>query len=158
MTKYVALLRGIGPGNPNMHGDALRGFFEQLGFKSVKPIISSGNVIFESPSKKVQELEALIERELPKELGFTSTAIIRSREQLQQIVDKDPFDGKEHSRELYLTVTFLKKAESESEIFNAWDTTSLKNARFMVELEKKFGKNITTRTWKTVARILKAME
>ncbi len=28
----------------------------------------------------------------------------------------------------------------------------------MVWLEKKFGKEITTRTWKTVKRILKAME
>lgn len=145
-----------------MHSNALRGFFEQLGFTSVKTVISSGNVIFESPSKNVEELETLIEKELPKKLGFTSTAIIRSKEKLEQMVDKDPFDGKEHSREVYLTVTFLKEAEkkakSESEIFHVWTPESLKNARFMVELEKKFGKHITTRTWKTVERILKLME
>lgn len=48
MTKYVALLRGIGPSNPNMHGAKLRGVLEGLGFRDVQSVISSGNVIFSS--------------------------------------------------------------------------------------------------------------
>ncbi len=38
--KYVALMKGIMPGNPNMHGSALKKFFEGLGFKNVRPVIS----------------------------------------------------------------------------------------------------------------------
>ena len=50
MTKYIAFLRGIGPGNPNMRNEKLRGAFEELGFKNVQSVISSGNVIFDSPA------------------------------------------------------------------------------------------------------------
>jgi hypothetical protein len=37
------------------------------------------------------------------------------------------------------------------------DLTSAKTPDLMIWLEKKFGKEITTRTWKTVERILNAM-
>jgi uncharacterized protein (DUF1697 family) len=46
MVKYVALLRGIAPTNPNMRNDKLRGVFEKLSFENVKTVISSGNVVF----------------------------------------------------------------------------------------------------------------
>ena len=61
MTKYIALLRGIGPGNPNMRNDKLCGVFEKLGFSNVTPVISSGNVIFESDEINKKTLELKIE-------------------------------------------------------------------------------------------------
>jgi uncharacterized protein (DUF1697 family) len=57
MARYVALLRGIGPSNPNMHGAKLKSLFESLGFTKVSPVISSGNVIFDSTSKSIAALE-----------------------------------------------------------------------------------------------------
>ena len=70
MQKYVALLRGIGPGNPNMRNDKLRGVFEKLGFANVQTVISSGNVLFDPPAggpfKNAKKLEATIEKALPK--------------------------------------------------------------------------------------------
>jgi len=98
MPKYVALLRGIGPGNPNMRNEKLRGVFEKLGFIGVQTVISSGNVIFESPSKDVKVLEEVIEGAWPKELGFTSTTIIRSKNQIERLVKAKPFKGKQHSQ------------------------------------------------------------
>jgi uncharacterized protein (DUF1697 family) len=177
MTKYVALLRGIAPTNPNMRNDKLRGVFEKLGFENVKTVISSGNVIFESPSRSVKKLEEIIETALPEQLGFTSTTIIRSQGQLQRLVDKNPFKGMEHSQTSSLNVTFLKKKRRtdikfphkidhrdyellgmyDGAICSVIDLTSAKTPDLMVWLEKKLGKEITTRTWKTVERILKAM-
>lgn len=156
MKKYVALLRGIGPSNPNMHGSKLKWFFEELGFTNVKPVISSGNVVFESSLTSTTKIEETIEQELPKKLGFSSMTIVRSQEHLKSLIEQDPFKGKEHSKTSYLTVTFLKK--SPGEIFNSWDTTTTKGPEFMTKLEKEYGKEITTRTWKTISRILKAME
>jgi len=177
MTKYVALLRGIAPTNPNMRNDKLRGVFEKLGFENVKTVISSGNVVFESPSRSIKKLEESIEKALPEELGFKSTTIIRSRGQIQKLVDKNPFQGMEHSQKSSLNVTFLKK-KSRTElkfpykieardyellgmydgvICSVIDLTSAKTPDLMLWLEKKFGKEITTRTWKSVERILKAM-
>lgn len=177
MTKYVALLRGIAPLNPNMRNEKLRGVFEKLGFANVKTVISSGNVVFESPSRSVRKLEGSIEKALPEELGFKSTTIIRSRSQLQQLVDKNPFEGMEHSQKSSLNVTFLKhktkiaveflhKVDNraytllgmyDGAICSVIDLTSSKTPDLMLRLEKKFGKEITTRTWKTVERILKVM-
>ena len=177
MTKYVALLRGIGPSNPNMRNDKLRWFFENQGFTQVRTVISSGNVVFESPISSVKKLEASIEKALPESLGFKSTTIIRSKEQLKQLVDKNPFRGMEHSQKFSLNVTFLKnKASTDIKfpykvenrdytllgmyggaIFSVIDLTSSKTPDLMLWLEKNFGKEITTRTWKTIERILKVM-
>src|SRR5688572_23653679 len=93
MAKYVALLRGIGPSNPNMRNEKLRGVFESLGFDHVQTVIPSGNVLFESKSKNVKALEASVEKTLPARLGFASTTIIRSREQLQKLAHTNPFKG-----------------------------------------------------------------
>ena len=177
MTKYVALLRGIGPGNPNMRNDKLRGVFEKLDFANVQTVISSGNVVFESPSRHVRKLEESIERALPEELGFKSTTIIRSQGQLQELIDRNPFKGMNHSQRSSLNVTFLKKKTNvdlkfphkvdnrdytllgmyNGAICSVIDLTSSKTPDLMLWLEKKFGKEITTRTWKTVERILKIM-
>jgi uncharacterized protein (DUF1697 family) len=47
--------------NPNMRNEKLRGVFEGLGLTNVKTVISSGNVLFESPREDVPALEAEIE-------------------------------------------------------------------------------------------------
>jgi hypothetical protein len=44
-----------------------------------------------------------------------------------------------------------------STIYSIIDLTSSKTPDLMAWLEKQFGQEITTRTWKTVERILKAM-
>jgi uncharacterized protein (DUF1697 family) len=156
MTTYVALLRGIMPMNPNMKGEKLKGVFESLGFKNVSTVIASGNVVFDSPSKNTAELEAKIERELPKRLGFKSTTIIRSREDLMRLVRGNPFKGVKDEKPKYLIVTFFK--DRKKELCTVLDLGGEKTPDFMRQIEKKHGKEITTRTWKTVARILKRME
>lgn len=178
MTTYVALLRGIAPTNPNMRNEKLRWLFEKLGFTNVRTVISSGNVIFESPSRSVKKLEAEIENAIPKELGFTSSTIIRSKGQIGKLVEQNLFMGMEHSQKSNLNVTFLKRKTKpeiqfpytvegraytllgiyDGAVCSVIDVTSSKTPDLMIWLEKKFGKEITTRTWKTVERILKAME
>lgn len=155
MAKYVALLRGIAPTNPNMHNDKLRKVFENLGFTNVQTVISSGNVLFDSPSSDIKKLEDTIEKALPQKLGFSSTTIIRSREQLQNMVKSDPFKGKVDTPTCRLHVTFLKKG---GEVFSIVDLTSTRTPEIMLKLEKEHGKEITTRTWKTVERILNKMK
>ncbi|HSX47613.1 MAG TPA: DUF1697 domain-containing protein [Patescibacteria group bacterium] len=168
MTKYVALLRGIGPSNPNMHGGKLKTVLEDLGFKNVQTLISSGNVLFETNSQDISAMETKIEKAWPDKLGFNSTTIIRSQKQLQFLLDQDPYNGAEHSRQSYLLVTFFKSPPSGlkedyysvngvNALCSVIDTTTSKTPDFMVKLEKRFGKEITSRTWNTVQRIIKKM-
>lgn len=178
MIRYVAFLRGIGPANPNMHNDKLRGVLQKLGFKKVQSVISSGNVLFEAVSQDTKLLEEKIEKAWPRELGFRSTTIVRSKEELQKLVDKNPFGSVEHSQKSNINVTFLKnkvkvdmkfpyKVENraytilgiyERAICSVIDLTSSKTPDLMLWLEKQFGREITTRTWRTVNMILKKME
>lgn len=157
-----------------MSNDKLRGLFEDLGFANVRTVISSGNVLFETGSKNATALETTIEKALPVHLNFTSTTIIRSREQLQDLVNQNPFQGIRDTARSRLNVTFLKNPPEvklkfphqvenrayrllglhDCAVFSVIDLTGSKTPDLMSWLEKQFGKKITTRTWKTVGKIL----
>jgi uncharacterized protein (DUF1697 family) len=168
---YVALLRGIGPSNPNMHGAKLKEAAESAGFKNVQTLLASGNMIFESNIKDQSKIETMLEKIWPAKLGFKSTTIIRSQQQLQALVDTDPYKGAEHSnRKTYLLVTFFKsppnpKPDNYYDVSdvnaqcNALDNSNMGTTDFMAKLDKRFGKDqITSRTWLTIQRVLKKME
>ena len=174
MPSYVAFLRGIGPSHPNMRNEKFRQLFEKLGFDNVRTVITTGNVLFDSSSTAMRRLETQIEEAIPERLGFTSTTIVRSKNQLQKLVDSDPFGGVEHGRNSNLNVTFLKKSPRSDlkyphtpdgrdytilgiegrEVFSVIDLTSERTPDVMTWLEKEFGKEITTRTYKTVQKVL----
>lgn len=173
---YVALLRGIGPTNPNMHPAKLQRAFERMGFDDVRTVIASGNIVFESSMRNQAAIEKKIETVLPKLLGFSSTTIVRSREELETLVKKNPYKGVPHGRSTYALVTFLKEhspklrtlprkgphfkvvAVFKKEICVTYDVTKMRTPEFMVTSEKILGKAITSRTWKTVERILAKMD
>lgn len=180
MTKYVAMLRGIGPGNPNMTKEKFTSCFEALGFTGVKVVLASGNIIFESQSNDQEALATQIETALPQKLGFQRSAVIRSESELQQLIDQDPFQGIEqhHNKDTYLLVTFFRFAPKISlqlpytpdgkpytllgslgnAVYGSIDLTSGKTPDYMTWLEKQFGKDITSRTPKTIRLILSRMQ
>ena len=174
MPTYVALLRGIGPLDPNMRNEKLRGVFEHLGFAGVRTVITTGNVIFEADSTDVAGLEAQIEAAWPELLGFTSCTIIRHAEQLRRLVAARPFGDREHGPATGLDVTFLQRqpdapldlpyssergdyqilAMDDRAIFSVLDRTVRPNPDLVRWIERQVGKQITTRTWATVQRIV----
>jgi len=139
-----------------MRSEKLKGFFEDCRFKNVHTVIASGNVIFDSPSVDVTSLETKIEKSLPKKLQFESTVFVRSQDELQKLVRKDPFRGVKDEKPNYLVVTFKKNPRKE--VCTVIDLNKNSGTEMMRIFEKEHGKNITTRTWKTVHRILKKME
>jgi len=169
--RYAALLRGIGPSNPNMRGAKLKEAAESAGFKNVQTLLASGNVIFESSITDQAKIEARLEKTWPTKLGFNSMTIVRSQKQLQALADADPYKGAEHSnRKIYLLVTFFKSPPkpapdnyfSVSDVnvqCNSLDNSNLGTTDFMAKQDKRFGKDqITSRTWLTIQRILKKMD
>jgi uncharacterized protein (DUF1697 family) len=179
MGKYVALLRGIGPGNPNMTGAKFKNLFEELGFTNVQAVLASGNVIFESSGSNPNALAERIEKALPQKLGFTRNAIVRSQLELQNLIDLNPFKGLEqnHNKELYLLITFFRQTPNislklphtpdnkaytllgkiDKAVYGSIDLSSAKTPDYMAWLEKQFGKDITSRTPKTIRLILSRM-
>ncbi len=168
------MIRGIGPSNPNMHGQKLKMAFDSIGFSDVRPVITSGNVVFESDITDTGRLESMVERAFPELLGFSREVFIRSQSELQQLVDANPFPGITQGPTHYITLTFLKNqpknipklpykpdgkgfeilALYDRAVTATLDQTHEKTPNMMAWLEREFGKEITTRTYKTVLRLL----
>lgn len=179
-TRYAALLRGIAPSGPNMTNDKLRSVFEGLGFERVASVLASGNIVFSSRRSDVPVLERRIQRALNAELGIPGGTIVREHAELRALLDSDPFPGLTHGRGVYLTATFLKDGarapdrlpeqsdprarvvgfDEAARVFLAVIDNSDpgRTPDFMAWLEKTYGKDITTRTWLTVQRVVRKME
>lgn len=179
MPRYAALLRGIAPSGPNMTNDKLRGVFEELGYEHVISVLASGNIVFDSLESDVPELEHRIEGALTSRLGLTSRTIIRSHAELRALVDSDPFPDLTHGPGTYLTATFLKYPHPDADTPQPPDPTTRivgydrparvvlavtdstgpgQTPTFMTWLERTCGKDITTRSWLTVQRVVSKMQ
>ncbi|MEV5649670.1 DUF1697 domain-containing protein [Nocardia sp. NPDC052254] len=176
MNRYAAWLRGIMPSNPNMRNEKLRAVFEGLGFDGVGSLLASGNIVFGSPETDMAAMESRIQAALRAELGIGGGTIIRSRDELRALVDSDPFPGLTHGRGTYLTATFIKsRPESPppalpealqssvrlvgydrpaATLLAIIDNNVAGTPNHMAWLESVYGKDITTRTWLTVQKVL----
>lgn len=171
---YVALLRGIAPSGKNMSNAHLRGVFEGLGFERVSSVLASGNILFRAPAQDVPGLEASIEEALRSRLGIGGGTIIRTLGEMQGLLDRDPFAGLTHGPGTYLTATFLKApldvepptdphpltriigydAAARAVLAVTDNSVPGTTGNWMAWLEKTHGRDITTRTWLTVQRIV----
>lgn len=171
---YAAFLRGIMPHGKNMSNAQLRAVFESLGFEKVASVISSGNLVFQSPSGDIAALEKQIESALQEQLGIGGLTMLRSRAQLEMMVENNTFDGLSHSRQTYLTVSLFKDAPMFSledlpplpqgskilaidtelkAMYVVRDTTSNSTIDFMAWVENYAGKEQTMRTWPTLQKV-----
>jgi uncharacterized protein (DUF1697 family) len=109
MDPYVALLRGINVGGKNLiKMTALKACFEQHGFCSVVTYIQSGNVLFESARSSPAKLLARIEAMLGTAFRYEASVVLRTREQLRQVVDGAPEGFGADSARYRYDVLFLK--------------------------------------------------
>ena len=152
--------------------------FETLGLARVKTLLASGNVLFDSRQGAPHKLSKKIEDALRETFGHEIATVIRSIEELQVLWEANPFQGIRVTPRTRLFVTFLSDAPkstlrlpyvSRDGNFRILCNTGReicsvltlgpqwsKNLREMSILEKEFGKRITTRSWSTVGRIIKA--
>ncbi|MEO5898201.1 MAG: DUF1697 domain-containing protein [Vicinamibacterales bacterium] len=104
---YVAFLRAINVGGRTVKMDHLKQIFEALPIKNVSTFIASGNVLFETPAAAIH-LEASIELQLRKHLGYPVATFIRTIPELQKVAAHEPFAGEEGT----VYVAFLKTRPS----------------------------------------------
>src|SRR5512141_1424618 len=109
MTRYVALLRGINVGGKNSIKMAdLRACFERDRFEDVATYIQSGNVLFGSRDSGIARLTERIERMLAASFSYEASVVIRSRAQMQAILDEAPEGFGSDPRRYRCDVVFLK--------------------------------------------------
>ena len=176
MSEYVAFLRGINVGGHKpVKMDELRNAFEALGFQNVKTVLASGNVLFDAPKTKPLSLARAIENKLEAVFGHKISVLPRGLEEIQDLANSRPFQNIKVTPQTRLYVTFLsEKPKSELKVPHESPDKSFTILRvsssevcsvltlspqrqttdLMVFLEKMFGRNVTTRNWNTITRIL----
>jgi uncharacterized protein (DUF1697 family) len=175
MTKIAAFLRGINLNGKTVKMAELKTVLEKLKLKKVKTLLASGNVIFES-EESPEILKPLIEDALEKKFGWHIEVILRTYAQLQKLKDSQPFKGITVKPITRLYVTFLVDkptvklqmphqpnadltilALSPTEICSVLELNEgSRSVDAMNFIEKTFGKNVTTRNWNTIEKVLKA--
>src|SRR5215510_1265638 len=105
MGTYVALLRGINVGgNRKIRMTDLRDMFTEAGCGDVASYIQSGNVVFTHPSSDEAALAGELEQRIEKTTGFDVPVILRSDDELQGVLDANPYGDVEYRT---LHVVFL---------------------------------------------------
>jgi len=145
--------------------------FEAAEFAEVKTVLSSGNVVFTARSASAAALERKAEDAMEQTLGRSFFTIVRSLDGLQELLVSDPFRTFKLRPGAKRIVTFLRQPPAKkialppeldgariyavqgAEIFTAYVRNPKGNPVFMTLIEKTFGKEQTTRTWDTVAKI-----
>lgn len=151
----------------------LKRCFESAGFTDIKTVLSSGNVVFTSALRSVSQIERKAEAAMQKHLGRTFYTIVRPVDALTKILGRDPYAAFGVGEEAKRIVTFLRASRKPlkplpieqdgarilamegCDVFSAYLPTP-RGPVFMTLIEKTFGKDVTTRTWETVKKCLKA--
>ncbi len=174
MQKLVAFLRGINVGGHHKVPMAeLKTILTQLGCENVTTILNSGNIVFETKKKDIAGLERIIESALTENFGFSIPVILIPHKQINELVNEDPFASIDVHKNIRLYISFLKEPSitklivpsiskdnsfkiigtKNNIIISVLDITTSNTPKGMEDLEKLFGKNITTRNWNTIQKI-----
>ncbi len=107
--RYVALLRGVNVGGKNKLPMAdLRDIFTAAGYAAVQTYIQSGNVVFEAAPDLAERMPEIVTGAVRRRFGYETAVVVRSREELRQVVASNPFDTSGDPRLLH--VAFLENA------------------------------------------------
>lgn len=175
--RYAAFLRGINVGgNVLIKMADVKKMFETLGFENVQTVLASGNILFETVEKSAKELAPMIAAALEKKYKRSIGVIVRSIGELQELVGKKPFKRIDVTPATRFYITFLSEKprsalkipytspEKDFTILTATNSEILSvltvgekrgTTDAMNIIEKEFGKNVTTRNWNTIEKILK---
>jgi uncharacterized protein (DUF1697 family) len=92
--RYAALVRGVNVGRGKRVAMAgLRKAVEGLGYRDVRTLLNSGNVVFTAPGCTAAEAAASIEGALVNELGVTARVITLTAGEVAAIAANNPLSG-----------------------------------------------------------------
>ena len=106
MATHIALLRAVNVGGTGKLAMAdLRSMAEQVGLSDVRTYIQSGNLIFSSDD--ADGAKAALEKSLEDYAGKSVGVVLRTAEEMQDVLDANPFPKAEPSK---IGILFLDDA------------------------------------------------
>jgi uncharacterized protein (DUF1697 family) len=148
----------------------LKKAFEAAGFTDVRTLLSSGNLVFTARAGSPISLQRKAEAAMMGRLGQVFLTIVRPLDELREILASNPYQDFHLPPAAKRIVTFLRERPTAKpalpiefegarilslnggEVFSAY-VPNPKGPVFMTFIEKTFGKELTTRTWETVAKV-----
>lgn len=176
---YIAFLRGINVGGHHKVPMAdLRSELESLDFHNVVTLLNTGNIIFDTQEKDLIGLQKKIAAHLEQVFGFRIPTLLKTAEMTLDLLKREPFSQIQLTKETRLYVSFLwndptleldlpwTNMDGSYSILELYDNTIISvldlaitgTPKGMESLEKRFGKEMTTRNWNTILKIEKKLE
>lgn len=168
-TTSIALIRGINLGShAKVDMARLREVFTDLGHENVRTYLRSGNVVFSAADSST--IAADIQRAIATELDVDTPVVLRTAQDLADIMARNPFLGNE-LRTMHVT---LLAAQPDAEKVAALTSPKGETAEFAVLdrevylycpdgygrmkltnafLERRLGVSATTRNWNTITNL-----
>ncbi len=156
----------------NLKMPMLKKALEGGGFSDVKTLLASGNVVFSGRRATEAAVERKVEAAIEHAVGKKFPVIVRTIPDLEALIEADPFKAFRLPAGSKRVVTFLRAAPKVKlalpierdgarilklhgrELLSAY-VVSDKGPVFMAIIEKACGKDITTRTWDTVQKLVR---
>ena len=172
MQIYIALLRGINVGGHRKVPMAdLRELLNEIGLENLQTYIQSGNVIFQTSSKDIRQLEEKIKNAIIDHFGFEVSVMIKTRAELQTIFDDCPFTEDVKSKSYFAILSAIPNEElvkiASEKVYENEDyhihnnciyfyaSKGYGNAKFNLKwFENKLELNATARNYKTMLKLL----
>lgn len=176
--RYIALLRGINVGTSGrIRMEELRRLLEEAGLTNVSTYIQSGNVLFDSPLSE-DIVRKMIERALESGANITTTAVLRTADELLELIQHCPFSESELVRAAQANTTgecfhvgfltqepdqqaleALRAVKSCDDRFVVFHRTiylllgqSIRTSPLAIRLQRLFP-GVTVRNWNTVLKL-----
>ena len=174
--RQVALLRGINVGRAKRVSMAdLRAFFESLGYRDVRTLANSGNVVFTGRDDP-KTAAARIENGLAGAVGFTARVTVLTAEELAEAIDGNPFDHATKDPARFLLAVLLDPADRRkvapleksawgreglaigTRVVYLWCADGILESRVADAVYRALGGGLTARNWATVCKLRNLLE
>jgi uncharacterized protein (DUF1697 family) len=178
MPVMIALLRGINlAGHHKIKMDELRALCKTLNLRDTQTYIQSGNVVFRTDEKDTVRLAKRIEDAIERKFGFRAGVVLRTSEEVKDLIARSPFGARKGLDPAKLTVTFLAcdlaketcdevlglKADAEEiklgrrELY-IYFPDGMGRSKLTAVLDRTLKKAGTVRNWNTVMKLLEMAE
>jgi len=109
MPQFVALLRAVNVGGTSKAPSAaLKAAAEGIGLQAVRPVLQTGNLVFEADAAP-DALEKRLEQAFLDQLGLKTEVLVRTAPEWSAIVAANPFPDEAKSDPSHLLVMVMKR-------------------------------------------------
>lgn len=170
MPRQVALLRGVNLGRRKLIMSELRDVCEGAGFKGVRTLLASGNLVLDAKEIGVK-LEVKLEKLILDELELKTHVFVRNAAELDAIIAANPFKAFAKTGSTFLVVNFMRASATTAEM-EAMERTALTGEEIRQgkgclyikfpngqgPSKLKMPKLGTARNWNTVLKLAEAIK